>query len=172
MKPQSTDLIRFITTLPVDNQGKIVLNIIDKQGEPTFISRYFTPRLEVNPIAPVVIQRVISKEITQTTQSLSNNTLTIEIVNSGLKQENLYVYRLCQSVLLDCFSLVYAIEEDRDLLARVTSAELTTTLENIKYIMDYTGGYDKYSSLNSRFNNVYIAVGYLKAQLPVLKAGG
>lgn len=167
---QSSDLMRFISTLNIDPEGDVILNVIDTE-EPNFISRFYTPQLKVSEAGSRVSDKINLKEIQQTGKQLNNNTLTIMLINSNLSIIHPYMYKLAQSIILDSFALVYAIEEDNSLLRMLESKDLLQTTQNIKYLIDFLGDKDEYVDIVERLHSLSVAVGYIENQLPLLKGG-
>lgn len=160
--------MRFISTLNIDLEGGVILNVIDTE-EPNFISRFYTPHLKVSQLGADISNKINLSEIEQSSKQLNNNTLTIKLINSGLALENPYMYKLAQSILLDSFAVVYAIEEDATLLQGIEVKDLTQTRTNVKYLIDYLGDKEDYVEIVERLHNLSVAVGYIENQLPILR---
>lgn len=165
---QSSDLMRFISTLSIDPNGDILTNVIDTE-EPNFISRFYIPHLKVSELGSTISKKINLGEIEQTGKKLDNNTLTIQLMNSGLALEHPYMYKLSQSIILDAFSVVYAIEEDPSLLQGIEVKDLTQTRTNIKYLIDFLGNKHEYVEIVERLHNLSVAIGYIENQLPILR---
>lgn len=165
---QSSDLMRFISTLTIDPEGNIVTNVIDNE-EPNFVSRFYTPHLRVSPLGADISAKVNFGEIEQSGKKLSNNTLVIQIINSGLKLKNPKMYRLAQSIILDCFAVVYAVEENVQLLVGIEPKDLAQTRENVKYLIDYLGGDEDYIEIIENLHSLSVAIGYVEHQLPLMR---
>lgn len=166
---QSTDLMRFIKTMNISTDGKIVTNILDE--EPNYISRFFTPNLQVNKLSSNILDLLESEEIQEVNTDLSQDTVTKKILDSDLKLVNSYVYKLCQSVVLECFSLIYAIEERPELMQYIDEKDIQLTRENTKYVIDNLGSDNQYTSIVEDLTNMDIALGYIQKQLKMIQGG-
>lgn len=166
---QSTDLMRFIKTMNISTDGKIVTNILDE--EPNYISRFFTPNLQVNKLSYNILDLLESEEIQEVNTDLSQDTVTKKILDSDLKLVNSYVYKLCQSVVLECFSLIYAIEERPELMQYIDEKDIQLTRENTKYVIDNLGSDNQYTSIVEDLTNMDIALGYIQKQLKMIQGG-
>lgn len=170
MTTQPSGLLRFIQSVNISNQGEIIRNVLDTE-EPNFVSRYYTPKLTVTGVSKKVQAKINTGEIKQNNKRLTNNTLTIHLMNSDLKLSRPYLYTVAQGIILDAFAIVYTIEEDKDLLAEVEQRELTQTRTNIRYLIDALGGEEKYQEIVKGFHELNVAIGYIENQLPILKEG-
>lgn len=166
---QSTDLMRFIKTMNISTDGKIVTNILDE--EPNYISRFFTPNLQVNKLSSKILDLLESEEIQEVNTDLSQDTVTKKILDSDLKLVNSYVYKLCQAVVLECFSLIYAIEERPELMQYIDEKDIQLTRENTKYVIDNLGSDNQYTSIVEDLTNMDIALGYIQKQLKMIQGG-
>lgn len=165
---QSSDLMRFISALALDVHGDVTLNVMD-QEEPNFISRYFTPNLTVSELGVEINQKVRNNELEQTGKKLASTTLTAQLIDSDLSLTNPYMYKLSQSIILDAFSVVYAIEEEPELLEGIEAKDLRQTRTNIKYLIDYLGEKEAYTSIVLDLHDLSVAIGYIEYQLPLLR---
>lgn len=168
MTTQSSDLLRFIRSINISNQGEIIRNVLDNE-EPNFVSRYFTPKLTVTGASKKVQSRIISGEIKQKSRKLSNNTLTINLINSDLKLTRPYLYMVAQGIILDAFTIVYVIEDAKEWLVDIEQKELKQTRANIKYLIDALGGDERYTTIIKDLHDLNVAIGYIESQLPLLK---
>jgi len=166
---QSTDLMRFIKTMNISTDGKIVTNILDE--EPNYISRFFTPKLQVNKLSSNILDLLESEEIQEVNTDLSQDTVTKKILDSDLKLTNSYVYKLCQAVVLECFALIYAIEERPELMQYIDEKDIQLTRENTKYVIDNLGSDNQYTSIVEDLINMDIALGYIQKQLKMIQGG-
>lgn len=164
---QSADLMKFISYLKIDINNKVIENVIDK--EPNYISRFYTPKLVVSSLASRLLMIINNDKFIETNKSLSADTLTVKMLNSGLRLSNPYVYNLAQTVVLESFALIFMIEEDMTLLKFIDSTDVAQIRQNVKYILDNLGSDDRYMSITKDLQNMDVALGYIEAQIPLMK---
>lgn len=166
---QSADLMRFIRYINVDATGEVVTNVID--DELNFISRFYTPQFRVNKVSSSILTLINDNEIGEINKQLSKDSLTYKLLNSGLKLSAPYVYQLAQTVVLECFALIYAVEEDQSMFKYIDEEDVKVTRENVKYIIDYMGENKDYTEIVMDLHSVDVALGYIQKQVPVIQGG-
>ncbi|QIG60849.1 putative assembly chaperone [Listeria phage vB_Lino_VEfB7] len=164
---QSSDLMRFITGLKVNPDNTIVVNILDQQSP--FISRFYTPKLILSSLSVKLIPELQGVNIIQTNKALSKNTVTAKISASRLKIEAPYMYLIAQSIVMECFALIYSIEEKQDMLRYIEVGEVKQVRDNINYLADYLADKPEYSSIVTDLHDMEIAVGYIENQIPIIQ---
>lgn len=166
---QSADLMRFIRYINVDEMGEVVMNVID--AEPNFISRFYTPQFRVNKVSSSILTLIADNGISETNKQLSEDSITYKLLNSGLKLTAPYVYQLAQTIVLECFALIYAVEEDETLFKYIDEDDVKITRENVKYIIDYLGTDRDYTDIVMDLHSMDVALGYVQRQIPVIQGG-
>ena len=161
--------MRFIRYIQVDELGDVVTNVID--DEPNFISRFYTPQFRVNKISSDILAFINDNDIGELNVQLSKDSLTYKLLISGLKLSAPYMYQLAQTVVLECFALIYAIEENQDMFRYIDEDDVKTTRENVKYIIDYMGENKDYTDIIMDLHSVDVALGYIQKQIPVIQGG-
>jgi hypothetical protein len=169
MKAQASELLRFITNFKVDYNGEIVTNLID--STPNYISRFYTPRLGISTLSTKIIELVNVGTIQEMTTNLSVTSIVYKLRQSKLKNDSIYAYQLAQAVCLECFGLIYALENDVLFLKYISKSDITRTKDNIAYILDYVGADEDYIGLVDDLHEMYTAVGYLEQCINTIKEG-
>lgn len=167
-RSQSSDLLRFIQYLNIDSYGNVITNVIDDE-EPNFISRFYTPHFRVNKVSEKVLERIQDKDIVANNTTLDKDSLTYKLTQTGLKLSAPKIYQLAQATVLDAFSLIYTIEEERELIKYFEQEDIQQTRESVQYLIDYLGNDQKYSSIAMDFMGMDTALGYIQGQVPLLK---
>lgn len=162
-------LIRFMSYLDVDPDNVIMSNVIDQ--EPNFISRFYTPNLRVSPLAAKVLAALHTDTFLTINRDVSADSLIGQLTASNLRTENPYVYQLTQTIVLEAFSLVYAIEDREELVKYINADDINRVRINLKYVLDAIGKDHKYTSLIENIQELDVTLGYIEAQVPVIKGG-
>lgn len=165
MIQKPAELVRFISGIVIDSEGKVhldQLDVIDK-----FESDLYSPAFAVS-----VMSRMVLDEINQTVELLDmpveKDSFIGLVLSSDLQAYSPYMYLLAKIVSLECYSVVYCIDEDRNKLRYVTKKDIRRIKENINYLADYMGTEDKYFRMVESLRNMYIALGYVENQLDVI----
>lgn len=166
---QSADLLRFFRYLNVNVQGDVVSNVID--GQPNFISRFYTPHTRVNKISSTLLDIVKDNNISETNKELSKDSLTYKFLKSGLRLTAPDIYQLAQIVVLESFALIYAIEEKPEMFKMINESDVKQTRENVKYLVDYLGEKKDYTDIVMDLHSMDIALGYIQEQIPLIQGG-
>lgn len=164
---QSTDLMRFIRPLKVNVAGDLVTNVID--DELNFISRFYTPHFRVNQISSTILDMIYDNNITEVNKQLSKDSLTYKLQMSGLSIMAPEMYKLSRLVVLECFALIYAIEEEQELFKYIDEQDVMNTRENVKYLVDYLGEQKDYIDIVMDLHSVDVALGYIQKQIPLIQ---
>lgn len=164
---QSAELMRFISGVAIDPKGDLILNVLDKEN--SYFSKYYTPRFKVSRLSAIIKDEITTGNIEKSDKKLGKKTLTKMIIDSDLQYRHPTVYRLAKTIVLECFSVIYAIQEDPDMLAKIEQKDLYIVLENIKYVIDSLGASDDYVDIVGKLHSTSVAVGYILHQLPLMK---
>lgn len=163
-------LIRFISYLETDPDNVIVNNVIDQ--EPNFISRFYTPNLRISPLASKVLKELQDNSFLTTNRDVSPNSLIGQLSNSNLKAENPHLYQIAQTIVLESFSLIYAIEDKEELIKFISADDINLVRTNLKYLLDAIGTNHKYTDMIENIQQMDVTLGYIEAQVPVIKNRG
>ena len=168
MIKQSQELLRFFSALNVDYNNKVYVNTIDSTSN--YITRFYTPNLTVTPLSNVVLGYINEQvDIQEGLFSIDTESIIYLVNQSDLRISSPYIFKLIQSVTLDAFSIVYALEEKPLLLKYVEESDLRVTVENIGYIVDALSGQSAYTEITAKLQDLYIALGYLASSLDAIK---
>lgn len=156
----SADLYRFIGGLSIDGTGKIIENELDKKS--SYVSSHFTPNLQVSGLSVKVIDSIKL----DTTQVYSNTTdpdsILYKLQHSALAVTAPGIYRYCQAVMLDCYSIIYSYEDDPILFENLTPGDLDTDINNCLFLSDYFSGNEDTADLASLYNDLMVEFGVIK----------
>lgn len=159
--------MRFIKYLNVDENGGITRNILD--DTPNYVSRFYTPQMQVSKTSSNILDIIKTENITEVNTELTEDTVTKKLLDSDLKLMNPYVYQLAQTIVLECFSLIYSLEESPEMMKYIEESDIQQTRENIQYIADCLGDNKDYSEIVTDLHSMDIALGYIQKQVPLIK---
>lgn len=160
------DLIRFISDIPVLNDGTIPINILDNTS--TFTSEMYTPVYALSALARMTQDVLNSDKIELINADLDPNTIVYMAQNSDLASYAPDIYLLLRAVVLESFSLLYCIEEDIVKLQYISDKDFFNIKTNINYIADYFSTESKYYKMIDTLRNMNISFGYLENQVEVI----
>lgn len=164
---QPAALLRFISAFDINPDNTIVSNVLDKEA--TFVSRFYTPNMKVSVLSTKVLKDLETKDILVVNRTLNPDSLTGQIINSSLRVRNPAIFQLAKTVILESFSLVYSINDSPELLEFIDADEIATARINVKYIIDALGKDPDYIKMSQNLSELDISLGYIQAQVPVLK---
>jgi hypothetical protein len=160
------DLVRFISDVPVLNDGTIPINTLDET--PLYYSYMYEPVYSLSAIARITQGVLKNGKIEVVNIPLDPNTIVSKAYNSDLASYAPNIYLLLQAVVLESFALLYHIETDSINLQYVSHKDIQKIKTNIGYIADYFGSEDKYYSLIETMRIMNISLGYLENQIDVI----
>lgn len=162
------DLVRFISNIPVLNDGTIPLNTMDGTNS-GFTSTMFTPVYSLSALARMV-QKVLNRgdEIELVNIDLDPSTIVYQVLNSDLASHAPDIYLLARAVVLESFSLLYSIEIGSANLQYVSSKDFDSLKENINYLADYLSSDKKYYGMIDSLRTMNISLGYIENQVGVI----
>jgi hypothetical protein len=160
------DLLRFVSTVPLLNDGTIPLNTIDSTN--SFVSTLYDATPAVSVIARTVKKEIEDGNITATTEGLESNTVVYKALNSDLATYAPNIYTLLRSVALEAFSLLYTIDNSPRDLQYVSSADISRARNNLNYVTDYMSTEEKYYNLIEDLRTMNISFGYIENQIDVI----
>jgi hypothetical protein len=160
------DLVRFISDIPVLNDGIIPINTLDET--PLYYSYMFEPVYSLSAIARITQGVLKSDKIEVVNIPLDPNTVVSKAFNSDLASYAPNIYLLLQAVVLESFALLYHMETDSGNLQYVSHKDIQKIKTNINYIADYFGSEPKYYSFIETMRVMNISLGYLENQVDVI----
>ncbi|AXH71137.1 hypothetical protein BSP38_095 [Bacillus phage BSP38] len=162
----SADLIRFISAVPVLNDGTIPLNTINNNNG--FVSKLYEPTYSLSVLARLTQSVLTSDTIEVDTAALGEDTIVSMALNSDLSSYAPDIYLLLRAVVLESFSLLYNIEKDPSNLQYVSAKDIQNSMTNLSYIADYMSTEPKYFSMIEKLRDMNISFGYLENQIGVI----
>lgn len=152
----------FIRKLRVNPENAVVENFLDK-GLPQ-ISSYYTPRRELSELAVRTLEDLNRNRITSTKNKTHPDSLPGLVFNSGVTDEYPELLVYFRIVMLEMFSVVYALKYREDLQEYMSDQDIKHTRENINYIVDVLGFDPRYKDLILSLQTVEVELGYIQAQ--------
>ncbi|WZK93583.1 hypothetical protein [Bacillus phage BvP] len=160
------DLIRFISTIPVLNDGTIPLNTIKTSG--SFVSPLYDPTYSLSILARLTQSVLTSDKIEVDNSSLSEDTIVSMALNSDLSSYSPDIYLLLRAVVLESFSLLYNIEQQASNLQYVSTKDIQRAKTNLGYIADFMSTEPKYFRMIEKLRDMNISFGYMENQIDVI----
>jgi hypothetical protein len=162
----SADLIRFVSNVPVLNDGTIPVNTIETNE--TFFSDLYEPVYALSTVARLVQGDINSGKIEVVNDSLDSSTIVYKALNSDLSSYAPNIYRLLRAVVLESFSLLYTIETEPKNLQYVSTQDILRVKQNLNYVADYFSTETKYFHMIERLRDMNVSFGYLQNQIDVI----
>lgn len=165
----STQLLRFIGQIGYDLDGRMLI-----EGEtitPTVKPFLYKPNVRVGLLSQEVLKRIQSQMIKGVATALPKTSLIPVAKHSGLEHDNPYCYHLLKHISLEAFAVTYALKQEPALQSLISERPLARAFTNTKYILSVIGGDDTYNALIQTLHDLIISLGYLRAQVPVIKGG-
>jgi hypothetical protein len=160
------DLIRFITSLPVLNDGTVPVNTMVENVQ--FVSSLYTPEYSLSMLARMTLDVLNINGVEATASSLDPNTIVFQVKNSDLATYAPDIYLLAKMVVLEGFAILYYSETDPLSLRYISKKDIQRAKNNINYMVDYLGTELKYLLMIDSFRTTAISFGYLENQLDVI----
>jgi len=167
---QSYELIRYISNIAIASDGTIIRNEITTGN--TYVSDLYTPTYAVSVLARITYNMLNSDKIKLVNTPIEKGTFTRLVLDSDIATQAPNIHLLIRAILLESFSLVYSINEERDNLKYITEKDIRRLKENINYIADYMSTEEKYFHMIEHLRNMYIAIGYIEHQIDVIMNEG
>ncbi|AYJ75556.1 hypothetical protein BSP21_221 [Bacillus phage BSP21] len=162
----SGDLIRFISSIPVLNDGTIPLNTINT-NEP-FVSKLYDPVYSLSTLARITQGYLADGTIEGDNNTLDSGTIVSQALNSDLSSYSPDVYLLLRAVVLESFSLIYNIEKVPQNLQYVGTRDIQNCKTNLNYIADYFSTESKYYPFIANLRDMNVSFGYIENQIDVI----
>ena len=158
----------FISKIRVNPQNIIIENFLDK-GFPK-LSSYYTPRRELSELAIHTLEEVQRGKIIHSKGKTDPRTIPGMVFNTGVLREYPELTMYFRIVLLETFSVVYAIKYREDFRQYLNGEDIRGVRDNINFIVDILGFDPRYKDLILSLQTVEIELAYIQAQ--VNKMGG
>jgi hypothetical protein len=160
------DLVRFISNVPVLNDGTIPLNTMDSNTP--FVSTMYDPVFSISALARITQDVLSSGTIELVNTPLDPNTIVSLALNSDLASYAPDIYVLLRATILESFALIYHIEIGSANLRYVSPKDFQRARTNINYITDYFSTDQKYHHMIETLRNMNVAFGYIENQIDVI----
>lgn len=132
---QPRELLKFIETLKINTNGSFVRNALDNSI--IAVSGYFTPQGQVSQLAYTVHSAIKSGDVfTALLGQKETSSLTSLIKDSTLRYDDPFIYQMLQAIVTEGFSLVYATENQPELMYYYNKEDASRLHENINYVAD------------------------------------
>lgn len=132
---QPRELLKFIETLKINTNGSFVRNALDNSI--IAVSGYFTPQGQVSQLASTVHSAIKSGDVfTALLGQKETSSLTSLIKNSTLRYDDPFIYQMLQAIVTEGFSLIYATENQPELMYYYNKEDASRLHENINYVAD------------------------------------
>jgi hypothetical protein len=159
----SADLIRFISDIPVLNDGTLPLNsVTDDQ----FKSTLYDPTYSLSTVARFV-QDDLSK-LETSNDTLDKNTIVYKALNSDLASYAPDIYLLLRATVLESFAILYTTDTKPENLQYMSVKDIQRIKTNINYLGDYFSTETKYYGMIENMQEMNISFGYLENQIDVI----
>ncbi|GAA5351232.1 hypothetical protein [Bacillus licheniformis] len=162
----SSDLIRFISGIPVLNDGTIPLNNIT--DDDAFESKLYKPTYALTVLSRITQNELNNGTIEVTNDALDSNTIVMKALNSNLSSFSPDIYLLLKAVVLESFSLLYNIENSPKNLQYVSARDIRTIKTNTNFIADFFSTDPKYYHMIENMREMNISFGYIENQIDVI----
>lgn len=161
------DLVRFISNIPVLNDGTIPLNTMSGTGS-GFTSVMYTPVYALSALARMTQPVLNSDKLELVNVDLDPNTIVYRAFNCDLASYAPDIYVLLRAVVLESFALLYSIEMESANLQYVSNRDFNNIKTNIGFIADYFSSEDKYYGMVDTLRTMSISFGYIENQVGVI----
>lgn len=163
-----SELLRFVSNISVTSNGEITLNRIEQESD--FRSSLYAPSFYLSLLARSVLDKLNSAkgDFESLDTPVDKSSLPGKAMITDLSSSHPYIHLLLRSVVLEAFSLVYAIDEDREILSYISQKDIHRIKENINYLTDFMSTDRKYRNLIEPLRDTFISFGYLENQIDVI----
>jgi len=162
----SSDLIRFVSNVPVLSDGTIPLNTI--KGSTDFVSTLYQPVYTLSILARMTQSALTDGTIEVENTPLDTSTIVYKALHSDLATFAPNIYLLLKAVVLESFVLLYNIDNSPQNLQYVSTNDIKRCKTNINYIADFFSTNSNYYSMIESMRDMNISFGYLENQIEVI----
>lgn len=166
MMQQPTELLRFISSIPVMSDGVVPMNTVETQI--TFNSPLYEATYSLSVIARMTQDVLTSGKIESVDAPVGAGTIVSQVLDSDLASYSPGIYLLIRMTVLESFALLYHLDRESENLQYVTSRDISRVRENINFINDYLGSEPKYHKMIEILRHMHISFGYLQNQVDVM----
>jgi len=162
----ASELIRFISSIPVLIDGTVPMNRTDEDNP--FVSQLYTPTYSLSTISRLVQNLLVSGKIEVVEAETDGTTIVHRAFNSNLASAYPRIYLLLRIAVLESFSILYMIDNDPIQLQYVSKRDILRARENLNYLADFFGTKPAYYSFIENMRDMNISLGYLENQIEVI----
>ncbi len=163
---QPSGLLTYLNSIHNDTRY-LNFNLLDE--EIMFVSRFYTPRLQLSELSLRTLKEIQEDKIPKKERYFNTNTIPEKVKNSSLQLQNPRVYYILQTIILEVYSIVNCFIENPDNLVYLTDKDMDIIVSNIAYTIDYLTEYEEYNSLVLDLRQLEMNLNNIKLQLPLLK---
>jgi hypothetical protein len=162
----TADLVRFVSNIPVLNDGTIPINQIETTE--TFTSDLYSPVYSLSTVARMVQGLLNSGKIEVVNETLDSSTIVYKALNNDLASYAPNIYVLLRAVVLESFALLYTIENEPKNLQYMSAKDILRAKQNLNFIADYFSTETKYFHMIENLRDMNVSFGYLQNQIDVI----
>ncbi|AAX92367.1 virion component [Staphylococcus phage Twort] len=163
---QPSGLLSYLNSINNDTRH-LNFNILDE--ELMFVSRFYTPRLQLSELALKTLKEIQEDKIPKKERYFNTNTIPEKVKNSSLQLQNPRVYYILQIIILEAYAIVNCFLENPENLVYLTDKDMDIVVRNIAYTIDYLTDFEEYNSLVLDLRQLEMNLNNVKLQLPLLK---
>ena len=168
-RDMTIEMWNFLSTMVVANDSNVVNsgNVIDETE--TYISKWYTPQLKVSNATRELLDRLGVVGLIANNEDMGEDSLTYNLLKSNLKDKDLKTYNLFKSVIADLYAFTYAFSDNTEFLKYVNREDITRTINNVMYLIDYFSDSNDNAQLLKELTDTAALLGVLKNGLDTMK---
>lgn len=162
----ASNLVRFISNVPVLSDGTIPINMVD-EGVP-FTSDLYEANYSLSAVARMVQSLLKGDKIEIVEVTPDSTTIVERAFDSNLASAYPEIYLLLRAVVLESFSLLYMIDNDPAQLQYMSQKDIRRVRTNVNFIADFFSIVPAYYFMIENMRDMNISLGYLENQIEVI----
>lgn len=168
-RDMTIEMWNFLSTMVVANDSNVVNsgNVIDETE--TYISKWYTPQLRVSNATRELLDSLGVMGLIANNEDMGEDSLTYNLLKSNLKDKDLKTYNLFKSVIADLYAFTYAFSDNTEFLKYVNREDITRTINNVMYLIDYFSDSNDNAQLLKELTDTAALLGVLKNGLDTMK---
>lgn len=168
-RDMTIEMWNFLSTMVVANDSNVVNsgNVIDETE--TYISKWYTPQLKVSNATRELLDSLGVVGLIANNEDMGEDSLTYNLLKSNLKDKDLKTYNLFKSVIADLYAFTYAFSDNTEFLKYVNREDITRTINNVMYLIDYFSDSNDNAQLLKELTDTAALLGVLKNGLDTMK---
>lgn len=169
-KKYPREFIDFLRRLEITTDNVVVENQLDKETD--FVSQYFTPHSSIGELSRKILETIHARELLTTNSKIKKDSLGDLILNSNLLKVHPNLRQYIQIILLESLAIEIAIDHIPKLREHMSEEDIDKVRENIVYALDIISVDPRFTEIYKHLQELYIDLGYIQAQIPVIKRDG